>query len=318
MGDIQLIISSSPHIRSEESIPKIMYSVIIALIPAIAASIFIFGVKALWLMVTCTVVSILTEYIFQKIRKKDVTTIDGSAALAGILLALTLPPGFPYTAAALGAIVAIALGKHIFGGLGYNIFNPALIGRAFLQAAFPVLITTWERPLAWLSEEVDAVTAATPLAMMKFDMKIESLSKMLTGNVGGSLGETSAVALLLGAAFLLYKGYIQWRIPAGIFTSVVIFGGIFWIIDPSKYPDPLFHILAGGMLIGAFFMATDMVTSPITYKGYWIFGIGIGILTIIIRLKGGLPEGVMYSILLMNAITPLINRYTRPRILGRK
>ncbi|MFV1952130.1 MAG: RnfABCDGE type electron transport complex subunit D [Nitrospinota bacterium] len=318
MGDIQFIISSSPHIRSEESIPKIMYSVIIALIPAIAASIFIFGVKALWLIVTCTVVSILTEYIFQKIRKKDVTTIDGSAALAGILLALTLPPGFPYTAAALGSIVAIALGKHIFGGLGYNIFNPALIGRAFLQAAFPVLITTWERPLAWLSEEVDAVTAATPLSMMKFDMKIESLSKMLIGNVGGSLGETSAIALLLGAAFLLYKGYIQWRIPAGIFTSVVIFGGIFWIIDPSKYPDPLFHILAGGMLIGAFFMATDMVTSPITYKGYWIFGIGIGILTIIIRLKGGLPEGVMYSILLMNAITPLINRYTRPRILGRK
>ncbi len=318
MGDMQFIISASPHIRSEESVPKIMYSVIIALIPAIISSIFIFGLKSLWLIVTCTVVSILTEYIFQKIRKKDVTITDGSAAIAGILLALTLPPGFPYPAAALGAIVAIALGKHIFGGLGYNIFNPALIGRAFLQAAFPVLITTWERPLTWLSQEVDAITIATPLAMMKFDMKFESLEKMLIGNIGGSLGETSAIALLLGAAFLLYKGYIQWRIPAGIFTSVVILGGTFWIIDPSKYPDPLFHILAGGMVIGAFFMATDMVTSPITYKGYWIFGIGIGILTIIIRLFGGLPEGVMYSILLMNAITPLINRYTKPRILGRK
>lgn len=318
MEDTKFVISSSPHIRADDNIPRIMYSVIAALIPAMAMSVYFFGIRALGIIATCLVVSLAVEFIFQKARGKDITIGDGSAAVAGILLALTLPPDFPYLGAALGAVVAIALGKKIFGGLGYNIFNPALAGRAFLQAAFPVHITTWTAPFAWMKKPViDAVSSATPLSLMKFDAKFESLGRLLIGNTGGSLGETSAIAIFIGGLFLLYRGYIQWRIPAAIFLSVTIFGGIFWMSNPVKYPNPLFHILAGGMALGALFMATDMVTSPITNRGYWIFGIGIGMLSVLIRLQGGLPEGVMYSILLMNAVTPLINNYTVPKVFGK-
>lgn len=317
MPDIKFVISSSPHIRNDESIPKIMFTVLAALLPAAFVSIYLFGIRAILLMATCIIVSMATEYVFQKCRKKDITLNDGSAALAGLLLAMTLPPSFPLPGAALGSVVAIGLGKHIFGGLGYNIFNPALIGRAFLQAAFPVMITTWDDPLVWQSPSAtDVVTSATPLAKMKFDNEFVPLQDLITGITGGSLGETSAIALLIGAAFLLYRGYIQWRIPTSIFGSSLLLGGIFWLMDSAKYPEPFFHWFAGGMILGAFYMATDMVTCPITSKGYWIFGFGIGVLTVIIRLFGGLPEGVMYAILFMNAFTPIINRYTRPKILG--
>ena len=317
MADIKFVISSSPHIRNEENIPKIMFTVVAALLPAAFFSIYLFGMRAILLMATCIIVSMTTEYVFQKGRKKDITLNDGSAALAGLLLAMTLPPSFPLLGAALGSVVAIGMGKHIFGGLGFNIFNPALVGRAFLQAAFPVMITTWDDPFAWRSKgAVDVVTSATPLAKMKFDQEFVPLQDLISGITGGSLGETSAIALLIGAAFLLYRGYIQWRIPASILLSSLLFGGIFWLMDGTKYPEPFFHWFAGGMILGAFYMATDMVTCPITPKGYWIFGCGIGILTVIIRLFGGLPEGFMYAILFMNAFTPVINRYTRPKILG--
>lgn len=317
MPDIKFIISSSPHTRSDESVPKIMFTVLAALLPASFISVYLFGLRAIALIATCVIVSMITEYLFQRYRNKEITLNDGSAALAGLLLALTLPPAFPLLGAALGSVVAIGLGKHIFGGLGFNIFNPALIGRAFLQAAFPVMITTWTDPFSWMSSApVDVVSAATPLAKMKFDFDFIPLQQLLIGNTGGSLGETSSIALLAGAGYLFYRGYIQWRIPASILVSSLVFGGIFWLIDSTKYPEPFFHWFAGGMVLGAFFMATDMVTCPITAKGYWIFGCGIGILTVIIRLFGGLPEGVMYAILFMNAFTPIINRYTRPLILG--
>lgn len=318
MKDQKLILSSSPHIRSEEDVLKIMRAVIYALLPASIASIYFFGLRSLFLILTCVVAAVLTEFVFEKIRKREVTITDSSAIITGLLLALTLPPEFPYFAAVIGAVVAIVIGKQIFGGLGYNIFNPALVGRAFLVAAFPVLMTTWERSLQWLHPTVETITTATPLALMKFEGQSTSYLKLFLGNVSGCIGETSVLALLIGAAFLLYKGYINWRIPTGVLGSVVIFGGLFWLINPAKYPDPLFHLLAGGLIIGAFFMATDLVTTPITQRGCFIFGVGVGALVVLIRLFGGLPEGVMYAILIMNALTPLINRYTRPRIFGQR
>ncbi|MDZ7766298.1 MAG: RnfABCDGE type electron transport complex subunit D [Melioribacteraceae bacterium] len=229
------------------------------------------------------------------------------------MLALILPPNFNLAFTALGSIVAIALGKEIFGGLGYNIFNPALVGRAFLQAAFPVPMTTWLKPNF---TEVDAVSTATPLSAFKFDGVGTELSSMLIGNIGGSLGETSAIAILIGGLFLIFGGVVNWRVPAAMTIGALVFGGIFWLIDPAAYPNPLFHLAAGGFLFGALFMATDWVTSPMTAKGMWIFGLGISLVLIVIRLFGGLPEGVMYAILFMNAFVPLINRYTRPRVFG--
>ncbi len=309
-----LVVSSSPHLRREENIPKIMHNVIVALVPAMAASLYFFGLRAILLILTSVLSCLATEYVFQKARGKEITLADGSAIITGILLALTLPPSFPLWATAIGGISAMALGKHIFGGLGYNIFNPALVGRAFLQAAFPVTITTWTPPLTMAS--VDTVTTATPLALMKFEGKITPYLDLFFGNISGSLGETSALAILIGGLYLRYRGIINWRQPLSYLLSILLFGGLFWLISPSRYPDPLFHILAGGAMLGAFFMVTDYVTTPVTPLGQWIFGIGGGFLVIIIRLFGGLPEGVMYSILLMNAITPLLNRYTRPKVFG--
>ncbi len=311
-----LILNSSPHLHTTKSVPKIMWSVIIALIPAMAMSFYYFGIRAAWIVLTCVIASLITEIVMNFMKGEKITIFDGSAIITGILLALTLPPSFRLSSAALGAIVAIALGKHIFGGLGYNIFNPALLGRAFLQASFPVAITTWSNPITAKYATVDAVSTATPLGAFKFEKVLTDYSDMFFGNVGGSLGETSAIAILLGGIFLLILKNADWRIPLSFIGSVLILGTVFWVIDPAQYHNPLFHLLSGGLLFGAFFMATDMVTSPITPKGGWIFGMGAGILVIIIRLFGGLPEGVMYSILLMNGVTPLINRYTRPRIFG--
>ena len=308
------ILSSSPHLNATDSVPKIMWMVVLALIPTSATSVYYFGMSSVIIILACIISALLTEFIINKIKKVKSTLFDGSAMITGLLLALTLPPSFPITSAILGSIFAIAIGKHIFGGLGFNIFNPALIGRAFLQASFPVAITTWTLPST--EKYINATSSATPLGLFKFESQLTEIWEMITGNIGGSLGETSAIAILIGGIFLIIKRYADWRIPTSFISSVIIFSGIFWLINPDQFASPLFHVFSGGLMIGAFFMATDMVTSPITSKGAWIFGFGAGFLLVIIRLFGGLPEGVMYSILLMNAVTPLINRYTRPQFFG--
>ncbi|MEJ6950431.1 RnfABCDGE type electron transport complex subunit D [Natronospora cellulosivora (SeqCode)] len=297
----QLVVSSSPHIRSATTVRDIMWSVVVSLIPAVLAAVYFFGINAFLIVSVSIFGCLLTEFLFQKARGKEVTINDGSAVITGLLLALTLPPTASLWMVLVGSAVAIGLGKQVFGGLGYNPFNPALVGRAFLLAAYPVQMTNWM---------IDGVTTATPLNVIAESqyMTVEYWD-LFIGNVAGSLGETSAFALLLGAAYLIYKGYISWRIPLGMLSSVFIvtylFGG-----------DPIFHLFAGGLMLGALYMATDMVTSPITKSGRWIFGFGAGIIVVIIRLWGGYPEGVLYSILLMNMTVPLLNRYTRPRSFG--
>lgn len=319
MTDKALLLESSPHFRDQDSVPKIMYAVILSLLPAVLASIYFFRWRALLLYACCIVGGLATEALFLWIRKKPMNSLwDGSVIITGLLLAMTLPPELSLDSAVIGAVVAVGLGKHVFGGLGHNIFNPALVGRAFLQTAFPVAMTTWTAPAAL---SVDAVTFATPLGNLKFDAALlegtlTPVKDLFWGNVGGSLGETSAIALLIGAAFLFYKKAIDWKIPAGIILSLTVFTGIFWLISPDTYATPLFHLMAGGMILGAFFMATDMVTSPITPRGTWVYALGIGLLVGLIRLFGGLAEGVMFSILFMNMFVPLLNRFSRPRILG--
>ncbi|SIR06285.1 RnfABCDGE type electron transport complex subunit D [Halanaerobium kushneri] len=296
----ELIVTSSPHVRARDSVQKIMWSVVIALLPAVFAAVYFFKARAISVILTAVAGAVLTEYIFQKIRKKQITLKDGSAVVTGLLLALTLPPAIPLWTAFFGSVVAIGLGKQVFGGIGQNPFNPALVGRAFLTAAYPVLMTTWT---------VDGVSSATPLSQMKMDGISTDSWNLFVGQIAGSLGETSALALLLGFAYLLYKGYVNWRIPLAMVGTVFLGSFAFGA-------DPIFHLFAGGLMLGALFMATDMVSSPTTKLGRWIFGLGAGLLVVIIRLWGGYPEGVMYSILLMNTAVPLINRYTRPRSLG--
>jgi electron transport complex protein RnfD len=296
----ELIVTSSPHVRAQDSVKKIMWSVVLALLPAVFAAVYFFKARAISVVLIAIVGAVLTEYIFQKVRNKKVTIEDGSAVVTGLLLALTLPPSIPLWTAFFGSVVAIGLGKQVFGGIGQNPFNPALVGRAFLTAAYPVLMTTWT---------VDGVSTATPLSKMKMDGIATDTWNLFVGHIGGSLGETSALALLLGFAYLLYKGYVNWRIPLAMIGAVFV--GTFVV-----GADPIFHIFGGGLMIGALYMATDMVSSPTTKLGRWIFGIGAGLLVVVIRLWGGYPEGVMYSILLMNTAVPLIDRYTRPRSLG--
>jgi len=308
----RLELTSSPHVHSRWSTKQAMWFVVLALIPALIASVIFFGPYQLVIVLVSVVFAVGTEIAIKKIRKRNLTAEDGSAVITGILLGLILPPNFSLSFTALGAIFSIAIGKELFGGLGYNIFNPALAGRAFLQAAFPVAMTTWTTP----NYAVDAITSATPLSAYKFDHVLTEIQPMFLGNIGGSIGETSALAILIGGIFLIVIGIVNWRIPLSMVLGILIFAGILWIIDPVKFPNPLFHIFAGGFLIGAFFMATDWVTSPITSKGMWIFGLGISLLIVMIRTFGGLPEGVMYAILIMNAFVPIINRYTQPRIFG--
>ncbi len=310
------LVTHAPHVKDRASVPLLMQLVLVALLPAAAAGIYFFGFRALGLVATCILSAVITEYFICRIMKKDATIGDGSAAVTGLLLALCVTPSLPFFAAILGTVFAVAVGKQLFGGLGYNIFNPALIGRAFLAAAFPVHMTSWTVPL--VSRGMEAVSSATPLALMKFQHQATSYWDLFFGRVGGCIGETSALLLLAGGLFLVWMKVINWRIPASYLGTVAALGWVFWMVDPAKYPDPLFHLLAGGLMLGAWFMATDLVTSPLTPKGMWIFGIGAGVLVVVIRLFSGLPEGVMYSILIMNAFVPLINRYTRPRILGYK
>jgi len=304
---IRLELTASPHVTSPDSTVRIMWTVVATLIPVIAASAYFFGPRALLVVAAATAGALLTERAF---GPRDAIR-DGSAAITGILLGLTLPPAFPLWMAALGGAFGIAFGKLVFGGLGQNVFNPALLGRAFLQAAFPVAITTWT-PL----RGVDAVTTATPLGLAKFEGEFLPVAPMIWGNTAGSLGETSAVLILLGGAWLAWKGYLNWRIPVSILLTVAVFGGIAHWADPTRYPSVMFMLFSGGLMLGAVYMATDMVTSPVTHLGAWIFGIGIGFLVVLIRLWGGLPEGVMYAILFMNAMVPFINRATQPRVFG--
>lgn len=311
----ELIVSSSPHFLTDESVPKIMHTVIMALFPAMAAGVYFFGLRAVLLIAVCTGTCLITEYAIQRWRGQPVKIYDGSAAITGILLALMLPPTFPVFGAVLGSFFAVGVGKQLFGGLGYNVFNPALLGRAFLMATYPVLTTTWTEPRT-VEKAVDAVSAATPLALMKFEQTFVPLTDLFFGNVAGSLGETSVLAVLIGGLYLKFKGYVNWRLPLGYLGSIAFFSGIFWLYDPSVYPSPLFHIMAGGAMIAAWFMVTDMVTTPVTPLGQWIFVIAAGLIVVVIRLFGGLPEGVMYSILFMNAFVPLIDRHTKPKVFG--
>ncbi|NQS99605.1 MAG: RnfABCDGE type electron transport complex subunit D [Candidatus Omnitrophica bacterium] len=304
----KLIVSEAPHIYAGESPAKIMWTVNWSLLPAGLVGIFIFGLSSLWVILTSIICAVLTEAIIQRLRGVNVTISDGSAALTGLLLAYCLPANVPLWLPAVGAIVAIAIGKQAFGGLGQNIFNPALVGRAFLLAAWPTQMTTWRLP--WHS--FDAVTGATPLAN---NLAAISYWDLLIGNRGGSLGEVCVIALLAGAVLLLLLGYISWQIP---FSFIAAVGVMTWIFGGSVLfsGEWLLHILSGGLILGAFFMATDYVTAPLTNKGKLIFGLGCGLLTAVIRIWGGYPEGVCYAILLMNAATPLIDRYTKPRLFG--
>ncbi|NMX21713.1 electron transporter RnfD [ANME-1 cluster archaeon GoMg4] len=301
----ELIVSPSPHIRSDVSIEKIMYSVIIALIPTTACGIYFFGVHVLYAIITCILSALFTEYVALRLMGRKFV-MDGSAVITGLLLALCLPPGIPLWMAAIGAAFAIAFAKCAFGGLGHNIFNPALIGRAFLTASWPVAMTTWTKPLTY-----DAITTATPLGLWKMQNIATPYINLALGNVSGSIGETSAIALLIGGIFLIAKRYVDWRTPVSYIGTVAV-------LAFALGQDPLFHILAGSLFLGAFFMATDYVTTPLTSKGRVIFGVGAGIIVVLIRLIGGYPEGVCFSILLMNAFTPLIDRHVRPRVYGAK
>ncbi len=304
-------ISYSPHVHSGTKTSEVMRGVAIALLPAVAAAIYYFRLDAVLLLLTTVLTCLASEAITQRVLGKDVDLTNYSALVTGVLIALVLPPEIPLYAAGLGSVFAIVIGKQLFGGLGKNIFNPALIGRAFLVSAYPVIMTTWTKPTGF-----DVVTSATPLAAEKFDNVVTPLSRLFFGNIYGSLGETSALALLIGGAYLLWKGYMDWRIPVASFAALIALSGLLWGINPAEYASPLFHALAGGFMIGAIYMATDPTTTPVTKSGRWIFGAGVGIITMVIRTWGGYPEGVMYSILLMNAFRPLIDRFTTPRPLG--
>lgn len=310
-------ISTSPHIRSEASISKIMWTVNLALMPAALFAVYRFGISALIILLLGSLSAVGFEYVVQKLRNKPITISDGSAFLTGLLLAMCLPPAIPAYMAVIGSFIAIVIAKHSMGGLGYNIFNPAHIGRAALMVSWPVAMTTWTK----LTTSVDVVSTATPLNILKlhgYDKLIDTFGSapqmykaMFIGARNGSIGETSTVLLMLGGIYLIYKGYANWVVPVFMIGTV---GILTWVFGPAGLltGDPIFHIMAGGLIIGAFFMATDMVTIPITKKGQIIFAIGAGALTVLIRLKGGYPEGVCYSILLMNAVTPLIDRLAKP------
>lgn len=308
----KFVVSISPHLHKDESVSKIMWMVAVSLIPAGIAGIIIFGLDALGVIILSIVSALITEGILQLLTKRKVTLLDGSAFLTGLLLAYNLAPKVPFWLPIVGSFFAIAIGKQVFGGLGQNIFNPALVGRVFLVASWPKYMTTFTRPL-----DYDAVTSATPLALLKEGKILEKISylDLFLGRRGGCIGEVCILALLIGAAFILIRGYISWHIPISFIFTTAIFAYIFGAKGLFS-GDWLFHILSGGLVLGAFFMATDYVTSPLTRKGQVIFGIGCGLITAVIRLWGGYPEGVSYAILMMNAATAIIDRYTKTRVYG--
>ncbi len=333
----ELIVAVSPHVKSEETVSRIMWSVNLSLLPAVVMGAYFFGIKAVLVVSLCVVTAVLSEYIFERALKRSVTINDGSAFLTGLLLGMNLPASLwsfsPFTihVPIIGSFVAVIITKQLFGGLGYNVFNPALIGRAFLLISFPRLMTIWTEPsAAFLS--FDAKTTATPLGIMKeegvgklmevFGNKMNLYTQLLVGHRAGSIGEVSALALLIGAAFLLFRKYITWHIPFSFLGAAAFLAWIFGGKDPATGKlilfsgDPVVHLLSGGLLLGAFFMATDYVTCPTLKKGQIIFGIGCGALTMLIRLAGGYPEGVMFAILIMNCFAPIIDRGFRTKVFG--
>jgi electron transport complex protein RnfD len=328
-----LDISSSPHIVKGRSTEGIMKNVVWALLPVVFFSVYSFGLNALLVIFTATFASVLTEHILCKLSKKETTVSDYSAVITGLLLGLSLPPSFPIWMAFVGGVIGIALGKYIFGGLGYNVFNPALVARAVLQAAFPVAITTWHPAFLanrfstisgsvftgpFMEPQYDAISGATPLSAFKFDGITTSISELAFGQISGSTGETCAIIIALGGIYLIARNMMSWRIPVAVLSSAFLLSGALYLFNSELYPSPVFMLLSGGLMLGAVFMATDMVSSPITPLGLWIYGGIIGILTIVIRIWGGLSEGVMYSILLANAISPHIDSLIKNRVYGTK
>lgn len=321
-----LTISPSPHIHSDDSVNKIMYRVILALIPALVWSVFMFGMDA----VRVTLLSVLScmafEYLIQRfIMKQEPQITDGSAALTGLLLAFNVPASIPGWIIISGALIAIGVAKMSFGGLGNNPFNPALVGRVFLLISFPLQMTSWPAG----RHAVDAVSTATPLGILKEGIKsgqsvsdllsqLPSGTDLLYGNMPGSMGEISAMLLLLGFGYMLWKKVITWHIPVFVLGTILIFQGILWMANPERFMEPVFHLLTGGAMLGAIFMATDMVTSPMSHRGQLIFGAGIGIITVLIRNFGAYPEGISFAILIMNGFTPLINTWVKPKRFGGK
>lgn len=317
-------ISSSPHIRDSETIPHIMWQVNLALLPAAVFAVWWFGVPALVNMLTGVVFAVGSEFLWQKAMGKPVTALDGSACITGLLLAMSMSPLLPPYMVAIGSVIAIVVAKQSMGGLGFNIFNPAHIGRAALMVSWPVAMTTWTK-MQDAAAGVDAMTSATPLNILKmqgydalvntFGGQADMYLHMFLGTRNGSLGETSTLLLLLGGLYLIWRGYVNWVVPAVMILTV---GVLTWIFGPAGLftGDPVFHMMAGGLILGAFFMATDMVTIPMTVKGQILFAAGAGAITVLIRLVGGYPEGICYSLLLMNAVTPLIDRFIRPEIFG--
>ena len=319
-----ITVSFAPHISKPHSTRSIMLDVIIGLAPAMLAAVYFYRLHAIALVATCVIASVATEYICNLIRKKAGTIDDLSAVVTGIILAFSLPPAFPLWAAVIGCIFAIAIGKVVFGGLGGNIFNPAMAGRAFLTACFGIMMATWtvpgtidsEMPVISAENTIDVRTQATPLAQSKQAAKEqygakelnENIFDIFVGDVGGCLGETSALALIIGGIYLLIRKTISFHIPLAVIISAFILSSIAYLINSDYYVSPLYHLFGGGLLIGAFFIATDPVTAPLTRRGMWLFGIGIGTITILVRLIGSYPEGMMYSVLLMNSVSPLIDR----------
>ncbi|PWD98566.1 RnfABCDGE type electron transport complex subunit D [Marinilabilia rubra] len=326
----KLVVSPSPHVHGGDSVPKNMYGVIIALIPALAASLWYFGLGALIVSLTAVAACVLFEWIIQKYLMKTTPSIsDGSAAVTGLLLAFNLPTNIPLGLIIIGAAVAIGIGKMTFGGLGNNPFNPALVGRVFLLISFPVQMTSWPVPVESRFQYLDASTGATPLSVIKEGVasgasvsdlmsEIPSYLNLFLGNMGGSAGEMAGVALILGGLYMIWRKIITWHIPVSVLASVAVFTGILHLVDPETYVGPLFHLLTGGVLLGAFFMATDYVSSPMSRQGMLLYGIGIGVITVLIRVYGAYPEGVSFAILIMNGFTPLIDKYMKPKRFGEK
>jgi len=324
----KFIVSPSPHAYTDQSVPKLMYGVIISLLPALAVSVYFFGIGMIIVTGVSVASCILFEYLIQRyILKLKPTHLDGSALLTGLLLAFCLPANLPFPLVMIGALAAVGIGKMTFGGLGNNIFNPALVGRVFLFISFPVAMTAWPEPGQWMNY-TDAVTGATPLGIMKEGLanrsvgeimpEVPSFLNLLLGKSMGSAGEVSALALLLGMLYMMYRKIISWHIPITILATVAVFTGILYLANPDRFADPLFHLLTGGLMLGAIYMATDYVTSPMTSRGMIIYGVGIGIVTVLIRVFGAYPEGVQFAILIFNGFTPLINKFVKPKRFGKE
>ncbi|MGB5695049.1 MAG: RnfABCDGE type electron transport complex subunit D [Polyangiales bacterium] len=326
-----LEIRTSPHILSGSSVDTIMFNVVLALLPVTAFAVFAFGLAGLLTLSMALVSCVLTEHLICRATGKPTTVGDWSVTITGLLYGLTLPPCLPLWMVAVGGVIGVAIGKALFGGLGYNTFNPALVGRAVLQAAFPVAMTTWipgfsagrfsslpssTLTLPFTVPAVDAITSATPLALWKFSHETTATADLALGFISGSAGETSSVLILVGGLYLIARNMMNWRIPASIFAAVIVFSGALHLVDPTRYASPAFMLFSGGLMLGAVFMASDMVGSPMTSRGCYLYGALIGLVTVVIRTWGGLPEGVMYAILLGNAVTPHLDRWIRPAVYG--